>query len=386
MKRSTNLDFALLDGCILENPKVRSLLTLDEGEKPSCLNFSQLDLHGADLSNLNLEGINFTGANLSKVDFTKSILRGANFTNAKLFDANFSEAHLTSACIDDWAINNATCFDSVVCQYIYLKKTDYGFLDKKPDVGEFESGDFRKWIERLQNTIDFILKKQPNLKALVAAISVAAAESGDINPDKFTLESKGDNLFIARVGVHPGADKENLARNIIINYNSISGLELQGSGSQLVLNPLGSTMEAQSNDITIGGSVDASHGERINVTGDVVGASIVLGNLTGQVNNSIQNLRNTGEREKKKISDTLETLKESIQQDANLSDSQKSQALEALAMLGEEAQKPQERRITKLCNMAINSLKGISSTLSNTSELVKSLQVHLPTLVSLFSL
>jgi uncharacterized protein YjbI with pentapeptide repeats len=376
-----NLEFARLQGTILADLKVRKLLTISEESEPFDKNFSHLNLVGANLSNLNLAGTDFTGTNLANVDFSKSNLAGADFTNAQLFNTNFSDACLTEACICDWAINHQTRFENTKCDWVYLKRGKFGPLEKKPDFGEFRPGEFEKWIRQLQDTIDIILREQPNVRALIRAIEKVAHSSGGLDPSRFSIESKGENLYVARIGTTPEADKAELSNTIIVNYNSINELMIQGESNRLFLNP-GGYMETQNQNISAGGNLDMSSGTRVNIKGDVTGSSITLGDLNGQVSNTIRDI----EGDNQNLAEILGALQSAINNDQALSESQKLQAMEAVATLAEESQKPKEQRLPKICSMAMNALKGITSTLTDASKLADLLKTHLPNLIKLLGL
>ncbi len=381
-----NLRFARLSGTILAQPKVQKLLTLPLGVEILDKDFSYLDLSGASLKNINLEGAVFVGANLTNVDFSGANLSGANFTKAQLFDTNFSRAILDEICIQDWSINHRTCFQSVQCSWVYLQQGKYGFLEKKPDIGEFQPSEFEKWIRQLQDTIDLILREQPNVPAMVKAIERVAHNSNGLDPSRFSIESKGENLYVARIGTTPGADKAELASTIVINYNSINEIMIQGESNRLLLNPEGGYMENQNQNIHAGGNFDMSSGARVNVGRDVVGSSITLGDLNGQVSNAINSLSDIETSDEQNIAKVFAALQSTINGDQALSQANKTEAMEAVSTLAEEAQKPKEQRITKLCSMAVNALKGINSTVTDVSKLADILETHLPTIIKFFGL
>jgi uncharacterized protein YjbI with pentapeptide repeats len=381
-----NLEFARLDGTILANPKTRKLLTTAKGIEPLDKNLSHINLKGADLSDLNLEGVDFTGANLTDVDFTGANLIGANFTNAQLFNTNFSNACLTESCICDWAINHQTCFENVECDWVYLRRGKFGSSEKKPDIDKFQSGEFQKWIRQLQDTVDLILREPPNVRALVKAIENTANKYGGLDPARFSIESKGDNLYVARVGTTPDADKAQIASSIVVNYNAINELTIHGESNRILLNPTGEYMENQNQNISAGGSIDMSSGTRVNVGGNIIGSSITLGDLNGQVSNIIQSLGDIQTNDGQNIADIFAALQTTINDDNLLPKEQKIQAMEAVATLAEEAQKPKEQRFLKLCTLAVNALKGIVSTVTDVSKIAEVLKTHLPTLVKFFGI
>lgn len=381
-----NLEFSCVKGTILDNPKVRKLLAMPKMIEISEKNFRDVNLTGANLSGLDLEGVDFSGANLTDVDVSSANLTGANFTKAQLFNADFSGACLDEICICDWSINKETCFNDVRCNWVYLEQGKHGSREKKPDIGEFQPGEFEKWIRQLQDTVDLLLREQPNVRALISAIERVAHSYGGIDPSRFSVESKGDNLYVARIGTTREADKEKVASKIVINYNSINELMIQGESNRLLLNSEGGYMETQNQSIKAGGNLDISSGTRVSIGGDVTGSSITFGDLNGRVSNTIQSIQDIAQGETQELADILGALQKAINTDETLSEPQKVQAMEAVAVLAEESQKPKEKRLSKMCAMAVNALKGITSTLSDISNLANLLRTHLPTLVGLLGM
>ncbi|MEM9007584.1 MAG: hypothetical protein AAGE59_29185, partial [Cyanobacteria bacterium P01_F01_bin.86] len=300
-----------------------------------------------------------------------------------LFNTNFLGACLNEACICDWAINKETCFDNAKCSWVYLKRGKHGPLEKKPDIGEFRADEFEKWIRKLQDTVDLILREQPNVRALSQALERVASNHGGLDSSQFSIESKGEDFYIARIGVAPDADKAKVASKIVVNYNSINELMIQGESNRFLLNPSGGYMENQNQNIKAGGDLDISSGTRVNIGGNVTDSSITIGDLNGRVSNTIQSIRDIAQGETQDIADILGALQTAINSDDTLSESQKVQAMEAVATLAEESQKPKEQRLSKMCSLAMNALKGITSTLSDASKLGDLLKTYLPTLVSL---
>ncbi|NJK52166.1 MAG: hypothetical protein HC936_03875 [Leptolyngbyaceae cyanobacterium SU_3_3] len=60
--------------------------------------------------------------------------------------------------------------------------------------------------------------------------------------------------------------------------------------------------------------------------------------------------------------------------------------MEAVATLAEEAQKKPENRAAKLCTMAMNALKGATTSLSDVSKLAEILKTTLPLLKGLLGI
>ncbi len=91
-----------LSKMFLEKIKLRGLVSIK-------INFSEVNLEGADLSYSNLIGANFKGANLKKSNLTKANLRGAHLEGADLrgadlFEVSLENAILENAIFDDYVI------------------------------------------------------------------------------------------------------------------------------------------------------------------------------------------------------------------------------------------------------------------------------------------
>lgn len=391
-KNVTGLELSRLQGTILENPKIRRLLTHpEEGWKD--------DYTGADLSGANLRGANLTmailkdanlsnadlreahleeailaGANLNGADLRGASLEGANLAKAQVLDADFSEAVLTDACIQDWSINKGTLFKNVDCKRVYVKRGKRGPLEPKPDSGEFQPGEFEQWIDQLKETVDIIIQQKLNWNALSVAFAKTAAEQDGLD-GTYSLEKKSDGVTVAKVGVVPGADKAAIHQTITNYYfNEVS---IQAEKANLLLNPATEVefMESK-HEFSVGGN--------ISIGGDMTGSSLA-GDLN-QVTNTIQQLQEVKTGSSDELAKILTALKDSIAEDAELSETQKKEALEAVGTIAEEAKKPPAERAGKYCSMALNALKGVTAAVTDASKLGEVLKTCLPTLIGLLGL
>lgn len=410
-KDVTGLELSRLQGTILEQPNVRKLLTSRDGYGKD---FTEADLSGADLKGVDL--------------------REAILVKTQLLDADLSGACLTDACIQDWNINHNTRFRNVDCKRVYLKRSPNGhFLEPKPDSGEFGPGEFEKWITDVRDTIDLIFQNGLNWRAFAFSLTQTAINNEGIDLSVRSIENKGDGVVVAKVGVSLDTNKTSIHQEITGHYNEavaaieakyelvlkakddeierlvafhetqqkfIQGLVagiaepkekvlIQGEGNRVyVMNRTGDVMENSNQNINAGGNVDLSSRAKVSVGGDLTatGSSITLGDLNGQVTNTIQQLQDISTSNGKELGQILSTLQEAINSDAALSDTQKEQALEAVATLAEEGKKSPESRMNKLCSMAVNALKGVASTVTDASKLAEILKTSLPTLTKLLGL
>jgi uncharacterized protein YjbI with pentapeptide repeats len=434
-KNVTGLELSRLEGTILEDPKVRRLLThpqegwreefaqanltganliqanltkanlkeaqLTDSELTDILlseaNLTDANLNGANLTgaslegvnlinanlinaNLtgaNLEGANLEGANLEGANLTNANLEGANLTKAQILDANFSGANLTDACIKDWSINSDTVFTNITCKRVYLKQSKHGFLDPKPDNGEFQPGDFEKWIYKLNETIDIIIHQKLNWNALTVALGKTFVEQEGL--DGSWCVQKTDDRFIAKVGVTENADKQAIHQSITNYYHT--EVAIQGEKTNILLNPAKEVdiMESKKEGINVGGNMTIG-GDNMTLTG-----ASIIGDLNN-VTNTIQQLHDIKTEKTEDLVKILTNLKDSIANDNQLTEPQKKEALEAVQTIAEEAKKPAPERTLKYCTMALNALKGITSAVTDASKLAEVFKTCLPTLTTLLGL
>lgn len=415
---ATGLELARLQGTILEQPKVRKLLVKKEGIDE--------DYTGANFNGASLRGANLTGAILAEV---------------QALDADFTGATLTDACIQGWNINTNTRFKDVECKRIYLKCSRDGnnikYWEPKPDSGEFQTGEFEKWIGEIQNTVDLIFREGLNWKAFIFSLAQTAIEHEGLDLSRYSITRKDENTVFAKIGVFPGADNAAIHQSFQSNYeyadkaieakyqlvlqakdSEIERLKTFAESNQQILRELMSIAAGTGRQVLIQGEahriylLNQAEGEveimdskqETNVSGDLVGgnkgnnASIgSIGgnmNLTGSslagdlnhVTNTIQQLRDINTDKVDELANILTALKESVAHDQVLLESQKKEALEAVETIAEEGKKLPEERALKYCSMAVNALKGITSTVTDVSKLAEVFNTHLPTLTGLLGI
>ncbi len=140
------------------------------------------DLEGADLEGAHLEGADLEGAHLEGAD-----LEGAHLNRAQVLGTDFNRANLTGACIEDWNTNSATKVDSVICDYIYLKKErkdqEYKFLERRPSNPNrnFEPGEFTALVQKSIHTVDLIFTEGIDWRAFLLSLKELQDEYGKEN-------------------------------------------------------------------------------------------------------------------------------------------------------------------------------------------------------------
>ncbi len=126
---------------------------------------------------------------------------------------------------------------------------------------------------------------------------------------------------------------------------------------------------------------------KVNIGGDatnISGGAFNLGEISGTVANTINQLPASPESDKPGIKELLKQLKTAIESESNLSDDDKVTALEEVETLAEAGQKPQEGAMQKQAKRAILALKGLVSSLPAAAKLAESVQKLVPMISHIF--
>ncbi|MEG4526650.1 pentapeptide repeat-containing protein [Microcoleus sp. C2D2] len=404
-KDATGLELALLKDTILECPKIRKLLTSNKGQgeiysglslkganlKKADLqnsNFMEADLSGADLRGANLEGAILRGAKLNKANLKGANLDGANLVKVQALEANFSDTSLTGACIQDWSINENTDFNDVRGKYIYLKFGQHQPGEKQPSDREFQPGDLEKWIIKTYQAFNLIYRQKLELIAFVIALAQTAKEHEGVDVSHFSIEKNG-NSILAKLGVFQGADTSAIPQTFINNYKD--AVVIQGEEHNIVMNPNAKVkiVEKKKENHVGGDIVGGDKGDKTTVgnitAGDVTGSALV-GDISGQVSVTIQQLKDVKAADSDELASILTALQEAIPGDSALSETQQRSALKAVETIAKEGKKPPKERDSDICSMALDALIGVTATVTNVSKLAELVEKYLPTLTQLLKI
>jgi uncharacterized protein YjbI with pentapeptide repeats len=201
--------------------------------------FYQANLRSSVFNGANITFANFQQANLQKSFFYAANAIDCNFFNADLtdaclaamrgIDANFSEANLTGVCIEDWNINTKTKLQNILCNFVYNKSgwdDDGEFLpsDRLPHdpAINFKVGEFERFIQKAQNTVDLIFTNGIDWQAFLQAFLKLKSETGD-ELSIYSIEDKWDGYFVVRVNVPPDADKKEIETLLKVKDTQIEG-------------------------------------------------------------------------------------------------------------------------------------------------------------------
>ncbi|MFN6526716.1 pentapeptide repeat-containing protein [Nostoc sp. ChiSLP03a] len=403
--KAKKLDLARLDKTILTNPDVLNLLVTCDGRGKS---YSGANLKGANLKNANLKEANLKGADIGQAMLQGACLEWANLTLAQAVSTNFTNAKMTGACIEAWNIESTTKLDNVDCRFIYLlenPKPETDDYERRPSNGNFQTGEFTKLFEEVLNTVDLIFRNGIDWKAFVNAFQTVQNQNADTELALQSIENKGDGVVVVKVGVPDGADKEKIHSDFTQSYQlALQAVEekykavLQAKDEQIVIyrqqsgemaeivkllanKPINVQVDNKVENKNMTNSNDASRKIEIGSVGrdfNASGQALNLGDISGTVTNTINELAASPEPDKPGIKELLTQLQAAIEADTNLAQEDKVEALEQVKALAEAGKNPQEGAMQKAAKTAIKILKGTISSLPSATKLVEQCSNLLP--------
>ncbi|WP_375513328.1 pentapeptide repeat-containing protein, partial [uncultured Nostoc sp.] len=399
------LDFARVDDTILTKLAVIKLLVTGNGRGKSYA--------GANLKGANLIGADLKEANLKDVDITEATFQGAclewaNLTLAQAVGTNFTSAQMTGACVEAWNIESTTKLDNIDCRFIYLlehPKPETDNRERRPSSGEFQLREFTKLFEEVLNTVDLIFRNGIDWKAFVNAFQTVQDQNADTELALQSIENKGDSVVVVKVGVPDGADKEKIHSDFTQSYQlALQAVkekykaQLQAKDEQIVIyrqqsgemaeivkllanKPINVQVDNKVENKNMTNSNDASRKIEIGSVGrdfNASGQALNLGDISGTVTNTINQLPASPEPDKPGIKELLTQLQAAIEADTNLAQEDKAEALEQVKALAEAGKSPQEGAMQKAAKTAIKILKGTISSLPSATKLVEQCSNLLP--------
>ena len=228
-----------------------------------------------------------------------------------------------------------------------------------------------------------------------------------------SIENEKDGVVVVKVQASPDADKEKIHSDFTQNYELALKaveerfkVELKAKDEQIEIyrqrgsdmkeivgllasRPINVDVKATAESKAMQGSSDQSRKIEIgNVGGDfnASGSVLNLGDISGTVTNTINQLPSSAEPNQLGIKELLTQLQEAIASESTLSEDDKAEALEQVKTLAEAGQNPSDAGRKKLAKRATTMLKGIAAGLPTAAKLAESLSQLLPALSSLLGL
>jgi uncharacterized protein YjbI with pentapeptide repeats len=407
--KAKQLNLARVDDTILANPAVLNLLVSCNGRGKS---YAGANLRGANLKDADLSNANLKGADIIVATFEAACLEGANLTLTQAVYADFTNAQMTGACIESWNIDSSTKLNNIDCRFVYLleyPKWATDDLERRPSSGEFQPGEFTKLFEEVLNTVDLIFRDGINWQAFVTAFKKVQVENGDTELAIQSIENKGDGVFVVKVSVPDNADKEKIHSDFTQDYQlALAAVEekykaeLQAKNNEIVIyrqqsaemKEIVKLLAKKPINVQVDNKVenknmtnDSSRKVEIGSIGgdfNASGQALNLGEISGTVTNTINELPSAPEPDKPGIKELLTQLKTAIETDTDLTAKDKEKALKQVKSLAEAAQNPQEKQ--DLADTAITMLKGTIANLPTAAKLVEECGKLLPLIAGFLGL
>jgi hypothetical protein len=313
---------------------------------------------------------------------------------------------------------------------------------RKPDNNRevFADGEFGDFIQPIFDTLDLYHNQEVDPRAIAISFKQLAENNPEANLEIVAMEKRGENKFLLRAKTSDSADKSELSNEYFTTYNQIRELperEIQlllaekdsriRSLETMVMTALerppyysstnigninnieGDKNEVVQRDTTMTGDRTINTGggnynehikgnyiqgndssRNVNISGGTVNASgagaLSLGDISGTVANTINQLPSTSKPDEPGIKELLEQLKTAIESESNLNDEDKADALDYVQTLAEVGQKSQEVAAKKPAKVAIQALKGILSSLPDVAELAEAGKTLIPLIANIFGL
>jgi uncharacterized protein YjbI with pentapeptide repeats len=387
------LDRARVGNSMLANSAVRELLVTRDGYKKSYVD--------ANLRTANLNGANLEQADLTLADLTCATLRYANLKGAMLAEAlvlhtDFTGAYLTGACLEAWNIDSRTILEQVDCQYVYLLRPQQ---ERRPSSGNFAPEEFTKLFQEVLSTVDLIFRNGVDWKAFVTAFQQVQVENEDTPLEIQSIENKGDGVVVVRVSVSPDANKEKIHGEFNQQYElALQALEakyraeLQAKESEItiyreqsvnmwgVINSLANRpLSIVNENKLMSNSSDQSR--NINVGRDLTltGSTLNLGEISGTVTNTINQLPDSSEDgDRPPLKELLTQLQAAIEADADLPDPDKADLLEQVQNLAVAQQTEEPAQKEGLVRKARKMFEVTLKSLPETAKIVEACSKLLP--------
>ena len=389
------LDRSRVGGTILLDPDVRDLLVTGQGRSKR---YRGRNLKGANLTGADLTLADLTEADISGATLVGACLERANLTKTQTLGANFHQAILTGACLEAWNIDSTTQLDGAICDYVYLLNDH---RERRPSSGDFAPGEFTKLFQEVLSTVDLIFRNGIDWRAFTYSFNQVVVENEGLDLSIQSIENKGDGVVVVRVDAPPDANKAKLHTEFNQNYEvALQALEakyqaelqakdeqyrveLQAKDAQIlaiyreksadmkeivsllanrpVNVPVNVEVQAQSESKSMNDSTDQSRQIKIgDVGGDfnAGGAALSLGDISGTVTHTINQLQTADHPQASQLADLLQQLQAAIEAEPDLSDADKTEALEQVDILGKAGQTPQDGLLKRSASTAVKILRG----------------------------
>ncbi|NEQ32414.1 MAG: hypothetical protein F6K04_15665 [Leptolyngbya sp. SIO4C5] len=299
-------------------------------------------------------------------------------------------------------------YKDIDCQYVFLKEQAdiYGNRERRPHNPDkvFQKGDFEKFFKEMLDTVQILIRNGIEPRAFQAAFEKVMAENPGITRDSIKAIEKQGNDALITLQVPEGTDKGKVERDwdsgyqagLEAGYNSglLEGQKQRADDIKEISLAFLQSSSRQTSNVTIQNTaMNRSQNPNIN-TGDgsffagndvnLTASTLNLGEISGQVSNQISQLPDTSEPDQPSLKDLLAQLQAAIEQDPELEEVEKAEALSEVGKLAQAGSSPQENVMQRMAKRAAATLKAIAEPLTAASTLATACQNLLPPILALF--
>lgn len=285
--------------------------------------------------------------------------------------------------------------------------------ERRPSNSEFAPGEFTKLFQEVLNTVDLIFRNGIDWKAFTYSFNKLILDNEGTELSIQSIENKGDGVVVVRVNAPPEANKAKIHHEFNQTYEvALKALEakyqaqLEAKDEQITIyrqqsadmmlitkelaaRPVNVEVKATAESKSMNESTDQSRKIQIgDVGGDfhASGAALNLGEISGTVTNTINQLPDSPQPNQPGIKELLNELQKSVEAEPELKPEDKAEALEQVKVLAEAGLNPQEGRMKKLAGTAIKILRGTIASLPSAASLVEACNKLLPMITKLLGL
>jgi hypothetical protein len=269
---------------------------------------------------------------------------------------------------------------------------------RKPDNKQesFADGDFADFIKPIVDTLDLYHNQGVDSRAIAIAFKNLAENNPEAKLEIVAMEKRGRDKFLLRAKTAATADKSALSSAYFADYNQLKALP--ADNQKLLLAEKDARIQSLENMVNTalqqpkfyaetyqnqGAFMPEQSGTNINIGGDVIGSTLNLGEISGNVSNVVNQLPSSPDPNQPGIKELLSALQTAIEAEAELSPTDKADALEQVKTLAEVGQDPQQPKKEGIGRRAIKSLKGTVAALPDTAKLAEACSKLLPLIAKL---
>lgn len=382
-----NLDCLRPGTSFLGTPQIRTLVETGQGQGAD---LTDKNLRGINLTNAQLENANFKSADLSEATLVEANLTKAKLIQTKLDQTNLTGAILTGVTIEDWGITRNTNLQGVSCKYVYMRQVNEDDLApnprRKPDNYEetFADGEFSDFIKPIVDTLDLYHNSNVDPHTIAIAFKKFVENNPDAEIQIASMEAKGKGNLLLRTKTASTADHSKLSKEY---FETLKYTKTLSPEANMLLAEKEREIHRLSTMFNnfMESAMDKINTVNINAGGDISGI-INLGEMSGDLNNSIQQLPDPTDTTQPNLKDLLRQLQTAIAAEPELDDTEKAAALAQVKKLAEAGQAPQDSQMKQLATKAAHFLKGIAAGLTEGAKLVTAWDKVGPAIMSVFGL